>query len=136
MKRRAGAAILIALAFAGGTLAGCSSTEGETCDGGPSPATADEAIRGLIAAAQTQDPGQACKFATNSVTDEQMVDALADLSKQLDQLNVDAHSALIREGEQGGSLIPAEVYGPTGPETPIELDVLSIRDEGYRVFFP
>ncbi|MEW1982576.1 hypothetical protein AB0333_16865 [Citricoccus sp. NPDC079358] len=127
-----GAVLLFSTAAAGG----CASTEGETCDGGSSPSTVDEAVRGLIEAAETSDPDLACKVVSNAADDNEMVEALAELRERLDGLEVDATTADVIEGDQGGSLIPVEIHQPGSSATPIELGVLSIREEGYRVLFP
>lgn len=124
------------LLFSTASAVGCGSTDGETCDGGSSPSTVDEAVRGLIEAAETSDPGLACKVVSNAAHDNEMVEALAELRKRLDGLEVDAATAEIIEGDQGGSLIPIEIHQSRSSATPIELGVLSIREEGYRVLFP
>ena len=127
-----GAALLLATAVA----TGCASSDGETCDGAASPSTVNEAVRGLIEAAEASDPHQACKVATEAVDDNEMVEALAGLREQLDKLEIDSATANIVEGEQGGSLIPVEIRSSGSSEATIEFDVLSIREEGYRVYFP
>lgn len=126
----------VALLLTAVTAAGCTSTDGEKCDGGAALATVDEAVRGLIDAAQTNDPDAACKVVTNTASDEEMTSALADLRGELNRLGVDAASANIVEGDQGGSLIPVRIRGLETSGEPIDLGVLSIRDEGYRVIFP
>lgn len=136
VKSRPVSALLTALLLTAATTAGCASTDGETCDGGSSPSTVDEAVRGLIAAAEAGEPDRACQVVSNTATDDEMTEALTDLRKQLAQLGVDAASAKIVEGEQGGSLIPVEIRSPESSAAPIEIGVLSIREEGYRVLFP
>lgn len=136
MRSRQLAVLGAALLFSTAAITGCTSSDGETCDGGSSPSTVDEAVRGLVVAAEASDPNQACKVVTEAVDDNEMVEALADLREQLDKLEIDSTTANIVEGEQGGSLIPVEIRSPGSSEATIEFDVLSVREEGYRVYFP
>ena len=57
---------------------GSLATDGETCDGGQSRASADEAVRGFLQAVEADDPDAACRFVTNDGDHEQMKAAFAD----------------------------------------------------------
>jgi len=134
-KTRLTTAGLVVVALAACAISSCSKPDNESCDGGRPAATVEQAVRGLIAASETGDFDAACAVVTNRPSEQKMTTALADLNRQGKSIGITSSSASIKELEQGGSLIPIEISNGKSTKN-IQLNVMKIRDEGYRIIWP
>jgi hypothetical protein len=128
-------AVGVMVALAGSALVSCAKPNAESCDGGIPVATLEEAVRGLLAASESGDFDAACAVITNRPSEQDMATALESLKGQSESIGITSSTAAIKEREQGGSLIPVEISNGES-STKIKLDVMKIRDEGYRVMWP
>lgn len=122
-------------ALVGSALVSCSQPKAESCDGRGHVATVKEAARGLLAASESGDFDAACAVVTNRPSEEDMAAALGSLKSQSESIGITSSTAVIKELEQGGSLIPVEISNGESSQK-LKLNILKVRDEGYRVMWP
>jgi hypothetical protein len=72
---------------------------------------------------------------TNRPSEQDMATSLESLKGQSESLGITSSTAAIKELEQGGSLIPVEISNGES-SAKLKLNVLKVRDEGYRVMWP
>lgn len=119
----------------GGGLVSCVQSNAESCDGRGHVGTVEEAVRGLLAASESGEFDAACAVVTNRPSEEDMAVALESLKSRSESMGITSSTAVVKELEQGGSLIPVEISnGQSGAQ--LKLNILKVRDEGYRVMWP
>lgn len=128
-------AVGLMVALGGGGLVSCAQPNAESCDGRGHVATVEEAVRGLLAASESGEFDAACAVVTNRPSEEDMAAALESLKSQSESLGITSSTATINELEQGGSLIPVEISNGDS-SAQLKLNILKVRDEGYRVMWP
>ncbi|WP_417218297.1 hypothetical protein [Arthrobacter sp.] len=126
----AGIVVLLACSL----LSSCSRPSAESCDGHRPVPSIEQAVTGLLSAAESGDFDAACAVVTIRQSKQDMAVALAKLNRQAESMGIDPGTVHIRELEQGGSLIPIEISNGRD-DRKIGLDVLKVRDEGYRIIW-